>query len=150
MAPITDATRYAIIQAVLNREPQVTRRLKLLVLTRCQGIVTTNFDGSLLKARAETRSSWVVYGEADQDLAAARVATHPFFVRLHGRIEVPEGMVFAERHYRALAERAQYDEFFRDLFLNRNLIFFGFSFVDPVISRLIADMSRAVRSSLSA
>ncbi len=146
LAPVPDATRWSILQAVLGKNPTVTRRLRLLALTRCQGVVTTNFDGSLLRARAETQQSWDVFGEADADLAAARVASRPFLVRLHGRIEVPEGVVFADRHYRNLGGRAQYVEFFRELFLNRNLVFFGFSFADPEVSRLIGDMTKAVRS----
>ena len=146
MARVTDAARCGIVQGVFNKEPVITRRLKLLVLTRCQGVVTTNFDRSLVVAGSEARAPFVHFGEADQDLAAARVAGGPFLVRLHGRIEVPESLVFADRHYRALPERSQYVEFFRELFVNRNLVFFGFSFADPVIATLIADMSRAVRS----
>jgi hypothetical protein len=114
-----------------------------MTLTRCQGIVTTNFDRSLEMAAAEAHASLVHFGESDPDLAAARAVSKPFFVRLHGRAEVPETLVFAERHYRALPERAQYVEFFRELFLNRNLVFFGFSFADPIISRLISEMTQS-------
>ena len=146
LAPVPDATRYSILQTVLGKNPSTTRRLRLLALTRCQGVVTTNFDGSLLRARAEAQQAWDVFGEADADLASARVASRPFLVRLHGRIEVPEGLIFADRHYRSLGDRAQYVEFFRELFLNRNLVFFGFSFADPEIARLIGDMTKAVRS----
>ena len=67
-------------------------------------------------------------------------------MRLHGRVEVPESLVFADRHYRTLPERESYVEFFRQLFVNRNLVFFGFSFDDPVISELIGKMAQAVRS----
>ncbi len=146
LAPVPDATRWSILQAVFGKNPAITRRLRLLALTRCQGVVTTNFDDALIRARAETQQAWDVFGEADADLAAARVALRAFLVRLHGRIEVPEGLVFAERHYRDLGGRAQYVELFRELFLNRNLVFFGFSFADPEVSRLIGDMTKAVRS----
>ena len=146
LAPVPDATRWSILQAVFGKNPAITRRLRLLALTRCQGVVTTNFDDALIRARAETQQAWDVFGEADADLAAARVASRAFLVRLHGRIGVPEGLVFAERHYRDLGGRAQYVELFRELFLNRNLVFFGFSFADPEVSRLIGDMTKAVRS----
>ena len=146
LAQIPDATRWSILQAVFGKNPAITRRLRLLALTRCQGVVTTNFDDALLRARVETQQAWDIFGEADADLAAARVASRPFLVRLHGRIEVPEGLVFADRHYRNLGGRAQYVEFFRELFLNRNLVFFGFSFADPEVARLIGDMTKAVRS----
>ncbi|HEY3136616.1 MAG TPA: SIR2 family protein [Blastocatellia bacterium] len=146
LAPITPTDRSRILQAVFNKDPRITRRLKLLMLTRCQGIVTTNFDRSLEMAGAEAHAPLTHFGESDQDLAAARVATRQFLVRLHGRIEVPESLVFALRHYNALPEREQYVEFFRELFLSRNLVFFGFSFADPVISELVRSMTRAVRS----
>jgi len=146
LAPITQSDRARVLQAVFNREPQITRRLRLLAHTRCQGIVTTNFDRSLEIAATEARASLVHFGESDQDLAAARVETRKFLVRMHGRIEVPESLIFAQRHYRVVPERQQYSEFFRELFVNRNVIFFGFSFSDPVISTLVHTMASAVRS----
>ena len=146
LARITAHDRARILQGVFNKQAQIPRRLRLLTLTRCQGIVTTNFDRSLEVAASAARAELIHFGESDQDLAAARVEEHKFLVRLHGRIEVPESLVFAERHYRALPDREPYVGFFRELFLNRNLVFFGFSFGDPVISRLVDEMTRAVRS----
>jgi hypothetical protein len=146
LAPITNNDRSKIIQDVFNRDPQITRRLKLLALTRCQGIVTTNFDRSLPIAAAEPHASLTIFGESDQDLAAARVAIRNFLVRLHGRSEVPESLVFADRHYRSMPDKTAYVEFFRELFVSRNIIFFGFSFADPVLFTLIRTMSAEVRS----
>ena len=146
LAPITVDDRTRILQAVFGKQPRTSRKLRLLTLTRCQGIVTTNFDSSLQIAAGEAVASLVHFGESDQDLAAARVEAHKFLVRLHGRVEVPESLVFADRHYRTLPERESYVEFFRQLFVNRNLVFFGFSFDDPVISELIGKMAQAVRS----
>ncbi len=97
-------------------------------------------------AAAEANAVLTQFGESDQDLAAARVTTRQFLVHLHGRIEVPESLMFADRHYRAAPTRDSYVEFFREVFVNRNAIFFGFSFADPVVSELITAMTRAVRS----
>lgn len=146
LAPITTADRQRILQSVFGKTANITRRLKLLTQTRCQAIVTTNFDRSLAEAATDARVDLVHFGESDQDLAAARVETKKFLVRLHGRIEVPETLVLADRHYRDLPAREQYVGFFRELFVNRNLIFFGFSFTDPVISELIRSMTKVVRS----
>ena len=146
LAPVTSHDRDRILRHVFDKEPNITRRLRLLTLTRCQGFVTTNFDRSLELAASEAKAPIVRFGESDQDLAAARVETRKFLVRLHGRIEVPESLVLAQRHYRTVPERDAYLGFFRELFVNRNLVFFGFSFADPVISQLIGDMTRAVRS----
>ena len=146
LARITSQDRDHVLRLAFDKQPTITRRLRLLTLTRCQGIVTTNFDRSLDLAANEAHAPLVRFGESDQDLAAARVENRKFLVRLHGRIEVPESLVFAQRHYRMVLDRDPYIAFFRDLFLNRNLVFFGFSFADPVIIELIGRLTRAVRS----
>ena len=146
LAPITPSQRHDLLRIVFDKEPSVTRRLRLLSQTRCQGIVTTNFDRSFQQAATDTHTQLVHFGESDADLAAARVESNRFFLRLHGRIEVPERLIFARRHYAELCDRVQYVAFFRELFLSRNVVFFGFSFVDPVISELIGAMTREVCS----
>ena len=146
LAPITPSQRSAILRSVFDKTPSVTRRLRLLSQSRCQGIVTTNFDRSFQQAATETHTQLVHFGESDSDLASARVEPNRFFLRLHGRIEVPESLIFARRHYVQLPDRAQYLAFFRELFISRNVIFFGFSFADPVISELIGAMTSEVGS----
>ena len=146
LAPITPSQRFDLLRTVFDKDPSSTRRLRLLSQTRCQGIVTTNFDRSFQQAATEAHSQLVHFGESDADLTAARVESDRFFLRLHGRIEVPETLIFAQRHYAALLKRDQYVAFFRELFLDRNVIFFAFSFADPVISELIGAMTREVRS----
>ena len=146
LAPITPSQRADLLRTVFDKRPSVTRRLRLLSQTRCQGIVTTNFDRSFQQAATDTHTQLIHFGESDTDLAAARVEPNRFFLRLHGRIEVPESLIFARRHYAALLNRVQYVAFFRELFLSRNVVFFGFSFLDPVISELISTMTREVGS----
>lgn len=146
LAPITPSQRHNILREVFDKQLSITRRLRLLSRVRCQGIVTTNFDRSFQLAANDAHSKLVSFGESDADLAAARVETNPFFLRLHGRIEVPESLIFARRHYALLRTRAQYVAFFRELFLSRNVIFFGFSFADPVISDLMVAMTEEVQS----
>ena len=146
LAPITPSQRFDLLRTVFDKDPSSTRRLRLLSQTRCQGIVTTNFDRSFQQAATEAHSQLVHFGESDADLTAARVESNRCFLRLHGRIEAPETLIFAQRHYAALLKRDQYVAFFRELFLARNVIFFAFSFADPVISELIGAMTREVRS----
>lgn len=146
LAPISDATRAVLLQEVFGMAPRITRRLKLLASTRCQGIVTTNFDRSLELAVNQANVDLVHYTEGPSDLANARVSNVPYLIRLHGRIEVPDSLVLAHRHFNALPGNEPYVEFFRQLFLNRNLVFFGFSFRNPILSVLIRKMAKAVRS----
>lgn len=146
LAPISPTTRAELLQAVYGAAPTATRRLKQLVSARCQGIVTTNFDRSLDIAATAARVDLVRYTEHAEDLAHARVATAPYLLRLHGRIEVPETLALADRHFRALAQNEAYAEFFRSLFLNRNVIFFGYSFRDPILRTLIRAIGKAVHS----
>ncbi len=146
LAPISAANRASLLQAVFGATPTLTRRLKLLVSTPCRAIVTTNFDRSLDLAATQTRTDLVRYTESPSDLAYARVATAPYILRLHGRVEVPDSLVFAHRHFAALPDNEPYVEFFRHLFLNTNVIFFGFSFTDPILTSLLHRMTKAVRS----
>lgn len=146
LSAISDAVRDEILQEVFGTEPSVSRRLKLLATTRCQGIVTTNFDRSIDRALTEAQRDVSRFTEAPEDLANARITKHSFFVRLHGRIEVPSSLVFSKTHYSGLTGKSPYVEYIRHLFLDRNLVFFGFSFKDPVITHLISEMSRAVNS----
>ena len=95
MAPVTPSQRSDLLRTVFAKDLSITRRLKLLSQTRCQGIVTTNFDRSLQQAATEAHSQLVHFGESDTDLAAARVESNRFLLRLHGRIEVPESLIFA-------------------------------------------------------
>jgi hypothetical protein len=146
LAPISPAARADLLRAVFDTTPVISRKLKLLVSARCQGIVTTNFDRSLELAATQARVELVHYTEAALDLANARVAQVRYLLRLHGRIEVPDSLVLAHRHFNALAENAAYVEFFRNLILNLNIIFFGFSFSDPILNTLLRGMGRAVKS----
>ena len=56
LAPITVDDRTRILREVFDKQPRITRRLRLLTLTRCQGIVTTNFDRSLEIAAAQAQA----------------------------------------------------------------------------------------------
>jgi hypothetical protein len=145
-APLTHDVRREILQAVFGKDPRVSGRQKRLLQTPCQGFVTTNYDRSIEIAKTQARIDLHTFTETETDLANARVCMRQFYVRLNGRIEAPEGIVFARRQYDELPRRTGYVEFFREMFVNRNILFFGFSFVDPFLRETISTMSKAVHS----
>lgn len=146
LAPVTADVRREILQAVFGKEPRVSARQVRLVKTPCQGFVTTNYDRSIEIARLQAQVDLHTFTESETDLANARVCTRQFCVRLNGRIEAPEGIVLARRHYDELPRRNGYVEFFRELFVNRNILFFGFSFTDPFLRDAVSRMSAALHS----
>jgi hypothetical protein len=146
LAPVPAMIRTRLLQEVFGREGPITARQKRLVRSPCQGIVTTNFDRNVERAAREASVDMVSFTETDADLPQARVCDRRFSVRLHGRIESPEGLIFSRSQYDVAKARPEYQEFFREIFVNRNVIFFGFSFADPLIASHIGTMSSAVHA----
>jgi hypothetical protein len=146
ISPIDSTTRHRILQEVFGYEGPITARQKHLLRTPCLGIVTTNFDRNVERAAREANVDLVHFTESDGDLCQARVCERPFSVRLHGRIESPEGLVFAQSHYDIARDRAEYQSLFREIFVSRNVVFFGFSFADPLIKNHVKEMSKAVHA----
>jgi SIR2-like domain len=146
LAPVDQSIRNRIIQDVFGYEGAITARQKRLLKSPRQGIVTTNFDRNVERASREAAADLVFFTESDGDICQARVCDRPFAVRLHGRVESPEGLVFSQSQYDVARARPEYQEFFREIFVGRNVIFFGFSFADPLITKRIIEMSSAVHS----
>lgn len=108
--------------------------------------VTTNYDRALHDAFAkENGSSPPDFFYPDSSLGRIPYDQDFFYVaRLHGRVETPESPVLTEEHYRILSATASYEDALRDLFTKQNLLFVGFSFLDPAIETALAKVARSV------
>jgi hypothetical protein len=142
LAKLTEDERDAVLQGVFNKKSIPTARLTALAATPCLGFVSTNYDLSLMRACPPGATPLTTFGREPADLSAVRTTKDRFFLRLHGRIEVPSTVVLAQRHYEALVHDAAYKELFHWVF-NQDSIWFGFSFADPAFTRMLAVLAAA-------
>lgn len=121
-------------------------KIRPLICLPFKFALTTNYERALNDAYA------FVHGTSPLDthtfdpfLRNAAFATNPYIARIHGRMEVPESMVLATWHYANLIQQEHasfYKSFLFYALTRAQLMFVGFSFVDPGI----ANVFRAIKS----
>jgi len=119
-------------------------RLSDLVKLPFRSVVTTNFDRLLFAAYA--KGAGLAAREVNIDdpaLSAAKFADDFFVARLHGRVELPTSMRLSREHFALLPTNESYVGFLEHLFTRRQVLFVGFSFLDPAIATIL----RSVRTS---
>ena len=131
LAPITLQDRADILNKVFGKPTSFTPRLQKLIRTPFHGIVTTNYDTSLIETAVKESIHLRQFTESDKDLSSARLESRKYILRIHGRIEVPDSIVLSLGHYRELAQREEYEFFLQNIVTDEEVIFFGFSFNDP-------------------
>lgn len=117
--------------------------LSSLVKLPFRAVVTTNFDRSLFASYA--RYAGLAAREVnieDTSLEAAPFADDLYIARVHGRAEIPSSMRLSKEHFSLLPTNVAYTGFLEHLFTRRQVLFIGFSFLDPAIASVL----RAVRT----
>jgi SIR2-like domain len=105
--------------------------------------LTTNFDRSILDAVAESRGKAPRdYRLGDASFNRAQWEENLFVARIHGAVEVPDGMVLSEAQFKAMLNDETYLDLLRTCFVQRNVIFLGFSFYDPAIRFVFEELNR--------
>lgn len=106
-------------------------------------VVTTNFDRALLDAYASAvgRAPREV-NLGDPTLSAAQFERSHFIARINGRVEVPQTMVLTELEFEKLLANPSYTDFVTHVLTRHQVLFLGFSFVDPAI-RAIMEIVRS-------
>jgi hypothetical protein len=113
-----------------------------------RGCLTTNFDKSILDAIAiAKRKSASDYKLGDASFREAQWDTNLFVARIHGAIENPNSIVLSDSQFDELLKNETYGELLRENFLQRNVLFLGFSFYDPAIKYVLEDLERRFKSS---
>lgn len=108
-----------------------------------KGYVTTNFDRSLLDVLASDRSvSPMDYRFGDISFRNAQWEGGLFVARIHGFIEMPESLVLSDTQFQSLLKDESYADFLNACFVNRNVLFLGFSFYDPAIRHIFNEIDR--------
>lgn len=117
--------------------------LRSLVQLPFQSIVTTNFDRALFAAYA--KHGGIAAEEVNIDdptLASAAFSEALYIARIHGRVEVPSSMRLSTAALADLEKNSAYQRFLEHIFTRKQVLFLGFSFLDPAIESVL----RAVRS----
>jgi hypothetical protein len=118
-------------------------KLHSLVKLPFHSVATTNFDRALFAAyaKAEGVSAREVNID-DPTLGAAKFSDDFFIARVHGRVELPSSMRLSKEHFAVLPSNDSYVGFLEHLFTRRQVLFLGFSFLDPAIAVVL----RSVRA----
>jgi len=99
--------------------------------------VTTNYDTCLLDAwAAEHGKSPTPVNVGDPSLRQAPFEKDFFIARIHGRAELPETIALSSNHYKELLNDKHYIDFVNWCFTRTQLLFVGFSFIDPAITSI--------------
>ncbi|WP_322008190.1 SIR2 family protein [Paraburkholderia tropica] len=142
---ITDETlesdKHLIIKTILDEYD--ARPLKHLASLPFKGVITTNFDRSILDAIALAgRQVPRDYRLGDASFGQATWETEPYVARIHGCAEFPQSMVLSERQFEKLLANDAYIDLLTQIFLHREVLFLGFSFYDPAIRYVLEQIER--------
>lgn len=126
-----------IVDAIGIPDP---KQIHVLACLPFKFAVTTNYDRALHDAYAAVRSGSAIDAHTfDPILRNAPFIENQYYVaRLHGRLEVPESMVLTTNQYADLLREESFYKTFLFYALTRSqLLFIGFSFVDPGIAHVL-------------
>lgn len=119
------------------RSPPSSENLHGLVCLPFSAFFTTNYDRSLHNAFASVTSRSPKGVElGDPTMAKAPYFTDFYIARLHGRVEVPEEIVFTEEDYSRIKDNECYVDLVRHILTQYSCLFLGFSFADPAINHV--------------
>ena len=107
--------------------------------------VTTNYDRVLHDAFAISRNvSAVDVHLGDTTLNSAPFMTDCYIARIHGRSEAPETMILDKNHYKNLLKDTGYIDYLTHIFTRKQILFIGFSFLDPAIFSVLTTVRERV------
>jgi hypothetical protein len=123
------------------------QELNSLVQLPFQSVVTTNFDRALFAAYAKHAGQAAQEVNIDDPtLDAAAFSEKLYIARIHGRVEIPTSMRLATAALAALEKNASYQKFLEHIFSRRQVLFLGFSFLDPAIESVLRAVRLATKS----
>ncbi|QOC22241.1 SIR2 family protein [Wenzhouxiangella sp. AB-CW3] len=144
IADIPEAERYSAIRDQL-REYNHKGVVKCLTKLPVSGVVTTNYDRSLLDVySSDENGSPSDFFYPDPSLNQVQFSDDFFVARIHGRIENPNKIVLQEQDYDALIDDTTYLDVLTYLFAHCNLLVVGYSFLDPAIQNVLTAVAANV------
>lgn len=105
--------------------------------------LTTNFDRSILDALANARGKAPRdYRRGDSSFGQSLWDDHVLVARIHGAVESPSSIVLSDSQFKSLIKDSDYVNLLRACFVQRNVLFLGFSFYDPAIRWVFEEINR--------
>lgn len=105
--------------------------------------LTTNFDRSILDALANARGKAPRdYRRGDSSFGQSLWDDNVLVARIHGAVESPASIVLSDSQFKSLLEDSDYVNLLRACFVQRNVLFLGFSFYDPAIRGVFEEINK--------
>lgn len=138
---VSDGNRYDALK--LNLSGYDTSKLSTLMKLPFEGYITTNFDRCLLDAYSKQRGTALLdYKLGDESFKQTQWSDSPFLSRIHGGIENPKSMILTQAHFDSLSENDVYKDLLTFIFTRKNVLFTGFSFLDPAIKEVLTRVNK--------
>lgn len=109
-----------------------------------RGVITTNFDRSILDSIAvQRKKSAVDFIIGDSSFKQAQWEQSLFVARIHGAIEFTSSIILSSDQFDNIQRDETYNEFLRQCFVHRDVLFVGFSFYDPAIKKIFEGIDKS-------
>lgn len=134
-------------ELVVPLEEYDAAKIRDLVALPFTSVTTTNFDDALADAYAAQwgRNARAVNSD-DPTLDGALFETKFYIARIHGRVDVPQTMRLSKEHFDQLLQNTSYSNFLAHIFTQRNVLFVGFSFLDPAIKSVLRSVKATFKN----
>jgi hypothetical protein len=135
--------KQKLLRSLLSKyDPAKISDLARLPFRAC---LTTNFDRCILDAIAMARHAAPIdFKFGDASFRQAQWEQNMFVARIHGAAEVPGSIVLSGQQLETAANTEDYQGFLRACFVQRNVLFIGFSFYDPAIRSVLEAIDRTL------
>lgn len=139
---LVESERYSVFSEPFTDDKVPAEKLELLetiVTYPSAGIVTTNYDRTLLRCCSKFRGDPppISIEVGDGSLRGAATRSDFILARIHGRVEIPSTLKISSEDYALLDSDKDYLDFLSRLFEFRSVLFVGFSFSDPAIDKIL-------------
>lgn len=138
---VLEGDKYSTLKSILGRFD--SKPLEPIASLPFKGVVTTNFDRSLIEAVAAARKQVPRdYRLGDAVFSSAVWETELYMARIHGCIEMPQSMILSENQFGKLLANDSYIELLTQIFSRKQVLFLGFSFYDPAIKYVLEQIEK--------
>jgi hypothetical protein len=137
--------RQFLEEVFLRPDLKPTEVHKILSRIPFAGVITTNYDALIEAGYKEVHpgETFPIFTHVDHEYLGTVLNTKKYFVlKAHGTIDRPETIILDSKDYSRLIHKSQgYRTFLRALFLDRTVLFLGFSMTDRELLLLLEGLN---------